>query len=84
MKPRAFLIASAVLLSTCGTVTNETTGTIILDGRSYQLRTRTIQGSDGSYNTSSVQAKGTWRQCLPASPGSCEAAVRNNNYGNDR
>jgi hypothetical protein len=84
MKPRAFLIASAVLLSTCGTVTNETRSTIMVDGRSYPLRTRTIQGSDGSYDTSSVQAKGTWRLCLPASPGSCEAAVRNSNYGNDR
>ena len=84
MKPIVFLFASALVLSACGTVTNETRGTINLDGRTYELRTRTMQGSDGSYNTSSVRAKGTWRQCLPASPGSCEAAIRRGNKGSNR
>ncbi len=84
MKPIIFLFSTALVLSACGTVTNETKGTIVLDGRTYELRTRTIQGSNGSYDTSSVRAHGTWRICLPASPGSCEAAIRRGSNGNDR
>ncbi|MEP2030172.1 MAG: hypothetical protein ABJI96_15845 [Paracoccaceae bacterium] len=84
MKLIILLFATGLVLSACGTVTNETRGTIVLDGRTYELRTRTMQGSDGSYDTSSVKAKGKWRQCLPQSPGSCEAAIRRDNSGSNR
>lgn len=84
MKPKAFLISTAILLSACGSVTNETTSSIVVDRNTYELRTRTIQGPNGAYDTSSVRVNGTYRQCQPDSPGSCEAAVRNDYYGGNR
>lgn len=84
MKQITFLFATSLWLGACASVTNETKSTIALDGRTYELRTRTMQGANGSYNTSSVLAHGTWRLCLPESPGSCEAAIRNNNSRSDR
>ena len=84
MKLCAFLIVAALLLGACGSVTNETTSSIVVDRNTYELRTRTIQGPNGAYDTSSVRVKGTYRQCQPDSPGSCEAAVRNDSYGSNR
>lgn len=84
MKPGLFLVATGLLLSACGSVTNESTSSINVDGRNYELRTRTIQGSIGSYETSSVRVRGVFYQCLPNSPGSCEGAVRDGLYTGDR
>lgn len=84
MKPRLFLCAAGLLLSACGSVVNESTSSINVDGRSYELRSRTIQGANGSYDTSSVRVNGVYYQCLPASPGSCEGAVREGLFNGDR
>ena len=84
MKPTAFLIGTALLLSACGSVVNETTGSYVVDGKSYELRTRTVQGSNGTYDTSSIRVNGTYYQCRPESPGSCKAAVTNANFRADR
>lgn len=75
----------AVALSACASVSNETVRTITLDGRSYDLRTRTIEGTNGTFETSSVKVHGSYFQCKPDSPGDCEAAVRTGrNSGSDR
>ncbi|MEP2030393.1 MAG: hypothetical protein ABJI96_16985 [Paracoccaceae bacterium] len=80
MKPKSILIGAALLLSACGSVVNETNSSIVINGRTYELRTRTIQGSNGTYDTSSVRVNGTYYQCQPDSPGSCKAAVTNANF----
>jgi hypothetical protein len=67
---------SLVFLTGCTDVQNETFGTITLNGRDYDLRTRTVSGASGAFVQHSVLAYGTWRTCLPDSPGDCEAAVR--------
>ena len=76
MKLRLILVTTALFLSACATAQNENFSTINLNGRDYELRTRTMSGASGSFVQNSVLAHGTWRTCLPDSPGDCEAAVR--------
>lgn len=65
------------MLAACGTVTNETVGTIVVDGEAFELRTRTIDGPNGTYDTTSVRVNSVYYGCIPTSRGDCEAAVRN-------
>ncbi|MFK7879967.1 hypothetical protein [Roseobacter sp.] len=58
-------------------MTNETRNTIVVDGEPYDIRTRTIDGPNGTYQTSSVRVYGFYYTCIPDSPNDCEAAVRN-------
>lgn len=81
MTHKVLLSALFVVVAACATVENETTSTIELNGRSYELRTRSIDGANGTYTTHSVRANGTYRTCDPMSPGSCEAAIRNTRRG---
>ena len=76
MTRKMVLGTTLILVTGCAEIQNETLSTITLNGREYPLRTRTISGPDGSYVQHSVKAQGTYRSCLPDSPGSCEAAVR--------
>ncbi|MDW3224804.1 MAG: hypothetical protein R8G34_18300 [Paracoccaceae bacterium] len=69
-------VVGAIALSGCASVTSETFSTVVLEGRSYELRTRTIDGPNGPYETSSVQVRGSYYLCKPDSPGDCEAAIR--------
>jgi hypothetical protein len=73
-----------ILLTGCADVRNETYSTITLNGRDYDLRTRTVSGTGNSFVQHSVLAYGTWRTCLPDSPGSCEGAVRQRDRFSDR
>lgn len=72
------LISAATLLavSACGTVTSETNSSIIVDGESFNIRSRTIDGPNGAFETSSVRVGGIYYLCIPESKGDCEAAVR--------
>ncbi len=63
-------------LAACGEVVNETTSTLVVDGNAYELRTRTIQGQNGTFDQSSVKVQNRIYTCLPNSPGDCEATVR--------
>jgi hypothetical protein len=81
MIPKVALVAGLSLMTACGTVESERTGTIVVDGLSYQLRERTINGRNGPYEHTSVRVSGNYYTCLPDSPGDCEAAVRR---GRDR
>ncbi|WP_298839116.1 hypothetical protein [uncultured Roseobacter sp.] len=73
---RIFLILSFSALAACASVSNERTSTYTVDGQVYPLRTQTVTSGSRTFDTSSVRVRGMWFQCLPASPGSCEAAVR--------
>ncbi|MGA9434838.1 MAG: hypothetical protein WBV62_11450 [Roseobacter sp.] len=74
---RATLTMTTVLaLSACSTVESETFTTIDLNGRDYQLRTRTINGPQGTFETHAIRAgDGSFRSCDPQSPQSCRAAL---------
>jgi hypothetical protein len=73
---RTALVACALLLTACGSVTNQQVSTIVVDGNAYEYRQRTIDGQGGSYTSTSVRVGGSYYNCLPDSPGDCEAAVR--------
>lgn len=70
------LIALSLSLTACGTVEQETFTPIVVDGRTYELRTRTIDGPNGSYQTTSAMVGRIAYLCKIDSPGDCEAAVR--------
>lgn len=77
MRPRILLVACVVLLAACSAVIEESTSTITVDGRSYDLRERILDGPNGPVKQTSVWVKGGYSLCLIDSPGDCEAAVRN-------
>ncbi|WP_187429471.1 hypothetical protein ROLI_032610 [Roseobacter fucihabitans] len=73
----AFISATALLaLGACATVSSETISTVVVDGEAYDVRTRTIEGANGSYETSSVRVNARYYLCILDSPGDCEAAAR--------
>lgn len=77
MHVKAALATCAILLSACATETGETFSTIMVDGESYQVRERTLEGRNGPFKQSSVWVKGGYSLCIIDSPGDCEAAIRN-------
>lgn len=81
MTKKVFLAACAAIVCGCSTVQNEEFSTIVLNGREYDLRTRTMQGANGTFVTHSVRTNSGYRMCDPGSPGSCEAAIRNSRRG---
>ncbi|MBW4710405.1 hypothetical protein KX928_21655 [Roseobacter sp. YSTF-M11] len=70
------LLASALLVSACATVTDQTVSSVVVNGDSYEVRTRMIEGPGGSYETSSARVNNQYFLCRRNSPGDCEAAVR--------
>jgi hypothetical protein len=81
MKAKMAFLAGFGLLAACGTVESQSSGSIVVDGQSYELRERMINGPTGPYTNTSVRVRGNYITCLPDSPGDCEAAVR---AGRDR
>lgn len=82
---RATLIMTTVLtVGACATVENETFTTIELNGRDYQLRTRTINGPQGIFETTAIRANdGSYRSCDPQTPRSCRSALNTRRDRND-
>lgn len=76
MKTMYLLGFGLVTLAACATVQSESRSSIVVDGRTYELRTQVIDGPNGPYNRSFVMVKNRMAVCLPESPGDCEAAVR--------
>ncbi|MGC3939218.1 hypothetical protein ACOTTU_15550 [Roseobacter sp. EG26] len=76
MLKRSATLISLFVLSACASVSNETFSPIVVDGDTYQLRTRTIEGPNGAYETTSARVDGIYYLCRINSPGDCEAAVR--------
>lgn len=68
--------AGLVALTACAPVTDETRSTIDVEGSTYELRTRTLDGPNGPFQQSSVKVKNKYYICLPDSPGDCAAAVK--------
>ena len=75
MLARAPLVVFALLLASCGTVENTKTGVITVRDENYELRTRTIDGPQGTYEHTSVNVRGIYFPCKIDSPGDCEGAV---------
>lgn len=84
VKLQVLLATAAGVFSACAPVSNETFSTITVEGRPYELRTRTIDGPNGPYETSSVLVRNNYYLCKPDSPGDCEAAVKTGQNGSDR
>ncbi|MEM1075742.1 MAG: hypothetical protein AAF665_06380 [Pseudomonadota bacterium] len=78
MKLIHLLICSAVLLTGCTTVLNETRGSIVVDGEVYETRTRLLENSGGTFESTSVFVRNTPFSCLPDSPNDCASKVRRN------
>lgn len=68
---------SAVVLTACSTVTDESRSSAFLEqgyyeGQRYEIRQRFIEGPAGSYEQTSVVYRGQARTCILDSPGDCE------------
>lgn len=74
---RATLIITTVLtLGACASVQNESYSTINIDGRDYQLRSRTLNGPQGTFENYAIRANdGSFRSCDPDTPRSCRLAL---------
>ena len=70
------LAMSLVGLSACGSVVSESSSTIEVDGRTYELRTQVLETQGRTYEHSSVVVKNRLYTCLPESPNDCAATVR--------
>lgn len=81
MKCRMMALASLTILVSCTTIVDEKTTTAVLSsgfnaGTEYQIRTRQLQGSGGTYTQTSVVYRGVSQVCILDSPGDCESAAR--------
>ncbi|WP_299830166.1 hypothetical protein [uncultured Roseobacter sp.] len=81
-KSRFFPALTVLALGACATVAEEQLSTIIVDDESYVLRTRTIEGPNGPFETTSARVRGKYFICKIDSPGDCEAAVRRGREAN--
>ncbi|WP_300056103.1 hypothetical protein [uncultured Roseobacter sp.] len=75
------LPAMAIVLSACASVSTETRtpATLeggFLDGERYEIRTRLLEGPEGSFEQTSVVYKGLARTCIRDSPNDCERIAR--------
>ena len=82
MNFKTLALVSLATLAACSTVVDEKTTTAVLRdgfyaGTQYQIRTRTMQGANGTYTQTSVVYNGVTAVCIPDSPGDCENAARN-------
>lgn len=75
LKPLWIFAAAALTLGACGTVTDERLTPIVVDGQTFELRTRTIDGPNGAYETTSAEVYNIHYPCKIDSPGDCEGAV---------
>jgi uncharacterized protein YceK len=76
MRSIMLLPIAALLLGGCATVLDETRQEIVVNGKTYEVRTRTIEGPQGTYVSSAAIVYGSAHPCILNSPGDCEAAVR--------
>lgn len=80
MKVKAISMSALLLASACAATTivdEQVTEAFVEDGYyggyRYFVRTRTLQGVNGTYEQSSVVYRGLSRQCIPTSPNDCES-----------
>lgn len=76
MKALHLIWLGTLVLTACATVVDERRSSIVVDGRSYELRTRLIDGPNGTFEHTSVFVYQTPVMCQPDSPGDCEGKVR--------
>ncbi len=80
MTAKLFSVAALVLLSACASLTvvdEQVTEAFVEDGfyggERYFLRTRTLEGTNGTFQETSVVYRGLTQQCIPTSPNDCES-----------
>ncbi|MGD9294841.1 MAG: hypothetical protein PVI41_08165 [Roseobacter sp.] len=80
MKTKALPILALLLLSACATATivdEQVTEAFVEDGyyggERYFVRTRTLEGVNGTYEETSVVYRGYTQLCIPTSPNDCES-----------
>lgn len=81
MKLQAFVFSTLVLLGGCAEIVDENVTEAFVEdgfyqGERYFVRTRTMQGANGTFEVTNVVYKGFARQCILTSPGDCETAGR--------
>jgi hypothetical protein len=77
MRLTSLSLCAALLLPACSTVLDESRQSFTsASGFTYEVRTRTMQGPQGTYQTSDALAGGVATPCRIDSPGDCEAAAR--------
>lgn len=81
MSAKYLLVAGAVFLSACASVTteNRTAAEVqvgFYEGEQYEVRTRQFQGATGPFEQTSVVYRGFTKTCIPDSPDDCERAAR--------
>lgn len=82
MSLRMMPIAATMMLSACATISEETRTPAVLEGgfyggERYELRTRLLEGPNGTYSQTSVVYRGLARTCILDSPNDCELKARN-------
>ena len=71
------LICATAVVTSCATIESDTSSTIVVNGRETELRKRTYTVNGQTRETYSVRSRnGSYQQCDPSSPGSCERAAR--------
>ncbi len=81
MKAKLIAPVIALALGACATVIDEQRQTRVLErgfysGERYELRTRTMQGPNGTFVQTSVVYRGLSRTCIIDSPRDCELAAQ--------
>jgi hypothetical protein len=80
----ALTMTTLLTLSACATVESETYSMINLNGRDYELRTRSINGPQGLFETHAIRANdGSFRSCDPQTPRTCQSALNTRRDSND-
>lgn len=74
------LMAIALLVSACTTVSNETRTVAFVeggfyDGERYEIRQRLVDGPTGTFEQTSVVYRGLSRPCILDSPNDCSSAA---------
>ncbi|MFK7882051.1 hypothetical protein [Roseobacter sp.] len=82
MSLKTLSISAAFILSACANVVEETRTQAVLDGgffdgEPYEIRTRLMEGPNGTYEQTRVVYKGFARTCIRDSPNDCESKARN-------
>ena len=81
MVVRSVALTTALLLGACATVSNETRTQAVLEtglnaGERYEIRTRLLEGPNGSFEQTSVVYRGYSKTCRIDSPNDCKLAAR--------
>jgi hypothetical protein len=73
---RLTLVVAPLILGACATVVSETRQPLVVGNATYEVRIRTMEGPNGTFQTADAMVGGVSVPCRIDSPGDCEAAAR--------